>query len=782
MDKLMRTMALLMSLLCIVPAARAQSVPAGDGSADAVQSVFHSAQCLVHAPDKVPARAPRLVALVELASRLAPGRPDVQRLRAGVLETQGKLAEAAEALASALKADPSDNATAVRWLRLSLASLDSAAERMALIQSVLARDDLGDPLKADACVRWAGILMGQGRREQARSAYRKALSLDPYNPEALGGKLALTDGPSPAETARTLLGALRGNPLDAANAWKLALLLQRLGLYHASLEFFEYLERLSQAPGRGVRLSGAFLSHYFNAMLDAGKVSEAIKKFDPIAAKHPDHADIQSLLLEAYRAVGDEDKAEALVKTMQQAYERKRVTAPRSAVLASELAWFYLVTLNRPNVALSYASKAQSQLVDDPILQRIIGASELLAEKDRQADGVEKLRGLLAGDMYAAVFLAEHYFAVGDATAGAEAIGVGASLNRGGPAFRRLSVLASKHGVKIPPAPGSEEVAALVRGFDRRTLEMGLTPEKFLTVDVRSARTGVLTGEAIHIEATLTNTGPIDLPLGSRGLVSAVLGLEVTADGLNRTTFAGVPMIIFPSPRYLRPGKSVTADVRIDVAALAAHLASNCLRDVKLIVAARLDPLQTNGELAGALASVKIAPVELTVYGLLSEEFLGRLGHAKPEQPKAAYELAVALLARHDLAKGDVPSRMRAARQTAALLMLAREIQVGRVQNAPGYDGALRMAALVVQMDKALADKSPAVRAEMLAALGQVSLDEALLARLGGVVQDPSYLVRFRMVELIGASGTPGSRTLVDLYAQDADPCVRKMAQAFVAE
>jgi len=780
----MRTTAIWLSLVCILPEVWAQSAPApaGEASASVAESVFHSAQCLIHASAETPARAGRLVALADLAGRLGPDRQDVQQLRAGVFEIQGKFADAAGALSTAVKADPVDHAMAVRWLRLALTACDSAADRMALIESVLARDDLGDPLKADACVRWAGILLGQGRREQAERMYQKALMLDAYNPDALVGTLGMLDKPTPAEKAGTLLGLLRGNPLAAADAWKLALQLQQLGLYQPSLEFFRYIERLSQAPGRGVRLSETFLTHYFNAMLDADRVAEAIEKLEPIAAEYPDHADIQSLLLEAYRAAGDDKKAQELVKAMQQAYEKKLAAAPSSSALASELAWFYLVTLNRPNVALSYIGKVRSQMADDPILQRIAGAAELLADKGLQAQGRDKLQGLLSRDVYAAVFLAEHYFVAGDTAAGTEAIEVGALLDRGGPAFRRLSALAARHDVEIPPAKGSDEVAALVKAFDRRVLEMGISPEKFLSVEIHTAQPGVLTGEAIRVEATLTNNGPIDVPLGSRGLVSAVLGLEAQSAGSDGPTFADLPMIVFPAPRYLRPGQSVTADVRIDVASLAAYLARSCLRDVKLTVAAKLDPGQANGDLVGALASVKIAPVELTVHGLRGEQFLGRLGHPKPDKPKAAYELVLALLARHDLAKGDVPARMRAARQSASLLMLAREIQAGRLRNAPGFDGDLLTDALMLQMDKALADASPAVRAEMVAALEQVSLDEALLARLGSVVQDPSYLVRFRMAELIGASGTPGSQTLVDLYAQDDDPCVRKMARAFVAK
>ena len=58
-------------------------------------------------------------------------------------------------------------------------------------------------------------------------------------------------------------------------------------------------------------------------------------------------------------------------------------------------------------------------------------------------------------------------------------------------------------------------------------------------------------------------------------------------------------------------------------------------------------------------------------------------------------------------------------------------------------------------------------------------LDESIIPLLAGAIEDRSSLVRFRLVELLGASGAAGQETIVDYLAQDGDKMVRLMALAF---
>ena len=83
-------------------------------------------------------------------------------------------------------------------------------------------------------------------------------------------------------------------------------------------------------------------------------------------------------------------------------------------------------------------------------------------------------------------------------------------------------------------------------------------------------------------------------------------------------------------------------------------------------------------------------------------------------------------------------------------------------------------------MVEMLKDPSDVVRAEMIASLGYVDLDKSIIQFLGGpLIEDPSPLVRMRLVELLGASGVPGQKTMVDYFAADGDNLVRLMASAF---
>ena len=759
------------------PASTLAPPPASAAAAEdllAAESLKHSAISLVYAPPGTPARAGRLVAAARFAESLNPGDPRIALLLADICESQGRLPEAADAARRALAANPQDYALGLRWLRLKLATLQTAEQRVKFLDSVAGDAGLPGELEAEAAAQAGEILRRQGRSADAIDQFELALRLDPYNPAAVQGRLALRSDPTTVDRAASMLRLLRGNPFAVSIAWELAVLLGTLGLHEQALEFFDYAWTLSQRPSADQAGLPLLATQYFNAMLDAGRFEPAVKKFSPMPGRFGQGADMSSLLIEAYRRLGEQQEADRIVQAMQGAYEARKSEAAASASLAGELAWFNLLTLGRPAEALAYARQAAAIRSDDSVTQRILGFSELSSGDPKLvAEGKARLDRIVTKDVYAAAFLAEHAFSRGDAAAGQKAILSGAALTRSGPAFRRLLAVARKQNVTIPPARGSVEARELVKAFDRRCLEMALAPERFIAVEIRPLSERVRVGEALEIEAVLANRSAVDVSVGDWGLLSPVLSLKASVQGRPAETFANLPLAVWAAPRYLRPAKTLRCVTRIDVAELALFLASNPLEELSLVVTPSLDPVARGTTFESALPSVAVKGVTITRMSLL-----GPLDNAQGDAWSRAYRSALVEIVR-DIKKGQLPARMRSARQVGALLRLVDNVAKSRARLPKPLAGVVTKPMLLSMMRAELQDASCAVRSEMIAALDGVDLDRIMLKLLGPAVEDQSSLVRFRVVESYGVARLPALETSVDYLARDKDERVRMMAQAF---
>ena len=109
---------------------------------------------------------------------------------------------------------------------------------------------------------------------------------------------------------------------------------------------------------------------------------------------------------------------------------------------------------------------------------------------------------------------------------------------------------------------------------------------------------------------------------------------------------------------------------------------------------------------------------------------------------------------------------------------MLRQAELGKKKLPRGFDLVYKRNDMLILCRTALGDRSPVVRSEMLTALGRVKLDEPLLELLIPAFKDPSWLVRLRVVELIGASGTKGRKSIIDYFASDDQEYVKNMARA----
>jgi len=749
----------------------------------AAEMLRHGAEDLIYTP-AAPSRAERIVTLVKMADRLAPGEPRTNRLFAFIYRSLGNLAGEAQAVGVQLAAHPRDYNLWLQWLSLRISQMETLEERVGFLEQVLSRSDVPDTVKAYLQTQKARALQAQQDTVGATSAIEQAIRLDPnlYLALQTWHEIRSARGEIPASRrAASGLAMLYGKPFDVRPAYELGVWVNQQGLHEQAVEILEHVYQTAQAQ-RELRPAAevhALTAEYFNALLDAKHYVRAVEVIRPAVELLPQSGRMQQMLLEALRGAGRGQEAQDLVDQMNAMYQGRKIAKTESLSFAVELAWFYLIGLGRPDMALSVLEPYKtSPLSREQALQRFLGAAELAAEDpDVVQMGVQRLSNLAAQDAYSAAFLAQYYFRNGQAAAGRRVLDGASELPRSGEGLRLLRKVGEENGVALPPTlPGATDVSEIVGKMNEAYLEMGHAPEKYLEVLLEPVAPEVPLADAVEIRATIRNIGPVPIPLVQPERAFFNPQMTLTAEVFERSgasrRFDELPVVRWRAPRYLPAGDSLTTTVRLDVAALGEYLFDHPLESLTLRIQGTLSPRQADEQIVSALPTLQVRPTEVTRLGLLNS-FDGQGGSDRP----AAYRTATTHLYK-DSQVGPLARRMRAARQTVALLGLTRQVERSRAVLPADLVSLVDKGALLERVGQLLRDPSPAVRAQTVDALGSVKLDESILKRLGPVVEDPSPLVRLLMAELIGASRTAGRETLVDYYAGDEDELVQAMARA----
>jgi tetratricopeptide (TPR) repeat protein len=757
---------------CAQPAGLLTGSDGDEAAALAADSLRADAVGLTCSPSSTPARARRLVALSRLADRLEPGNWQVCSLLADIHLARREPAEETKALAGCLAVHTDDRVRWLRWVDGRLQTLQTAEQRVAFLRQIVADEAAVPAARSEAAAMLAAILSGQGGAAEALAAARRAVELDPYGPDGLRMLAGLeAELPSIHPVDRNLR-LLRGELRAPGGAWQVALALSRSGLGKEAVPFFEHARTIERAAAPGGRLAPALLTQYCNGLLDGSEAKKVVELLETRTEDLAASADLQALNIEACRATGNTDRVDRLIKTMGGIYKDRAASGEASEAFAAEQAWFFVLTSPSPNQALIYARRAVLAKPDNAVYQRILGAAELLSGITGDGKGAKRLEKLLGSDTYAAVFLAEHHFAAGRKDEGTRAVLAAAELPRSGPALRRLAAVAAKNGVTIPPRKGRDEALKAFASFDKRYLDMLARPEKYIAVEMKLPGPVIPCGEPIRLVATIKNIGPIDVPLGRRGLLTPAASLHVRLHDTRAKEIVKIrylPLAVWPTPWYLRPGRSLQTSVRLDVAKLQRVLASRALEDVSMTVTVTLDPLADG---TSSAPSIKLPALKAVCTGLL-----GPMDRTRPEQWRHAYAVALGQIVA-DLRRGDLKRRMRAARRTGYLLEVARNIEIGQVSAPPMLAGTIDKLVILSVTRALLKDRSPAVRGQMVAALADVPLDDLTIGLLAPLIEDPSPAVRFRLTELLGVSDPAKHKTVLDVMAKDSDELVRLMAKA----
>jgi hypothetical protein len=738
----------------------------------AAEGLLRSAESARLTPG-APGGPARRRAPLEFAAALTPGSAAVRLALADACRDAGDTSAEADALRAYLAARPHDHAAGVRWLRARRDLLNTAEERVALFRRVARNTRAPAALRAEALLELSHPLAGMGRFADAREALDEALRLDPRHAAARSRRLDLDDAPAPADRARAALALLAAGA-DAAEACALADDLHALGLHAEAAELFAYARRIARPGGGPARLA---LEGLADALLDAGRYEEVLRLLGPPAKDHPGNLALALARLGACRALGRSEQAAELLPAIEAECKARGAASRLPSGAAREVAVFHLRAGSRPAAALEYARRAYEAAAAASAAERrdleiLLGAAELKA--NQTSAGLKRLRPLAAEDIHAAAFLAEHHYAAGAEAAGRKALLGGLALGRGGWAYRRLRELAAEHKVDVPPLAGAAEAAKVVAAFDRGLLAPALEPQRHLEVAITPVRPRVAPGEPVEVVATLTHVGRRAVPLAGGGPLTPVMALRVTAAGEEIAAPAVLPVVRWPAPPRLEPGRKLTARVRLDVGPLARTLAARPLDEMVLTIGGVLSPAVAGKKIVSRLPAVKVAPATVIRLGPLGG------GGGEPAEAAKAYEEALERLSA-ELSRGKPAERLRAVRQVASLLAMARAVEQGRPPPAGVADGPGK-GALLAMVSGALKDPLGEVRAELLACLAEVDLDEDILKRIAAAIGDDEALVRLRAAELIGASASRGREKVLRHLAADEHRLVRQMASAFLPE
>jgi hypothetical protein len=378
---------------------------------------------------------------------------------------------------------------------------------------------------------------------------------------------------------------------------------------------------------------------------------------------------------------------------------------------------------------------------------------------------LESLSEQAQRDLWAGVLLAENHAKQNEAAPARLAVLKAAKLSRSGPAFRRFRPLAVQYDVPLKPTMKSPPLAFL---------DVGQNPQKYLAV--RLELPGKLwVGEPLELRAVLTNIGDRQIALGKDGLMEPAMAVVVTAgQGDQQKQFTNLPMIHWPAPRYLQPGKSLASSVRLDVGELRQHLMNRALEDVELQISVVVDPQPTAQGVRSALPTLSVEPQRV-----IRSDVLSQYEPAWRDNPGRSYQRAMGFIVR-DFQMGGLETRCAAACKVAALLGTLREAQANRQPIPEPLADVVKKPVLLSMTKALLEDRSPVVRAAMLASLQVVRVDGDILALLGPMVADESALVRFRAVELIGSTAGRDARHMLAALAKDGDPLVAMAAEFFI--
>jgi len=721
-------------------------------------------------PEDVAVHVRKAVVLTALAARLDPDNARAWRVRAEALEVLGDYPRAAEAEARHLSLIGGRGyESGTRWIRYSLATLDTAEQRIHMLRGLAEDTRRPKSIRALALVNMAVTAEGRGAFDEATALYRQAIELDPVQESALRAMGRMDQDLSTTQRVRLALHLLRGNPLAVNVAWEIGQICRDLALYNQAAVMYDYARdvavKTDQFP------SGIFNRDRLDCLLDAGKYPEALAEYSEVITTNVVDLPVAGMLVEAARAQGDQAQVRLHVKRMREGYRPYEVAAKTKGDVAAEVAWFHLFYRRSARVGANWAAIAYMLLPDDPFAQRVWAVAYLRG--DHAAEARSLLENLRGSDLYALTALIEDALARGDRAAARRYVAEAAAFGRRGPAWRHLRGVVERHKMPLPDAPADRQsVAELIAEFaETRAMDMGRAPEEFLAVTVTPVAAEMRIGPSPAVALTLTNISDLPVPIGAWGLIAPKVTLKIQMIMPHeQEQMVEYTPIVWEAPRWLTAGESVTRIVALDTGAIGQALAYRPIEPIEFNIEGLVDPVLRDEEWASSVPSIAVEPARIVQKGLVDVE------------SAEAYHEALKGLVRQ-LTGSDQIAAMRAASVTVSLLALVEKVKAGQTGPAGKLGTNLREAELLAMLRYCLQSADPVVRARTLGAMRHLTPTPLMLQLVGPCLVQSSSLVRARAVEVLAsaAEGSP-NRALTLLAEKDPDPLVRDMARAFLSK
>ena len=298
---------------------------------------------------------PEAISALKVARTLAPNSSDIHNNLAQVYLAQGSLSEAIKEGETAIELNP-QNVPALRALADAHLLAGDAKRAEKLLREVLAL------LPDDPIVHYR---LGVASRVQHRAAeaivhFEQALEKNPKLVEPLDQIVAILVSENKVPQARERVGRqVAMNPQDPR-------LLNLLGRVLVQSRNFSEAEATYK---KAIALDGALLLTYANLgalYAQQGRVGEAIREFETIAAKNPRQLSALTILGMLHEQRKDYPRATAKYE------EALRVDA-KFAPAANNLAWILIENGGDKERALAYAETARRALPRDPQIADTLG-------------------------------------------------------------------------------------------------------------------------------------------------------------------------------------------------------------------------------------------------------------------------------------------------------------------------------------------------------------------------------------------------------------------------
>jgi tetratricopeptide (TPR) repeat protein len=298
---------------------------------------------------------PEAISALKEARTLAPNSSDIRSNLAQVYLAQGSLSLAIREGESAIEFNP-QNVPALRTLADAYILAGDAKRAQELLREVLAL------LPDDPIVhhRLGVVSRSQRRAAEAMAHFEQALEKNPKLMEALEQIVAILVSQGKVPQARERVGRqVAMNPQDPR-------FLNLLGRVLVQSRNFSEAEATYK---KAMVLDEALLTTYANLgelYARQGKVQEAIREFETIAAKSPRQLSALTILGMLYEQ--QKDYARAIAK-----YEEALRVDARFAPAANNLAWLLIENGGDKERALAYAETARRAFPSDPYIGDTLG-------------------------------------------------------------------------------------------------------------------------------------------------------------------------------------------------------------------------------------------------------------------------------------------------------------------------------------------------------------------------------------------------------------------------